>query len=74
MNSSLKDEVIYLIINANTKTLKSTRSSHCTEDGRYKERSISKEPQTFQPHLLSVIVIVPKFCLWRTSFASFFIF
>lgn len=50
MNSSLKDEVIYLILKREHEDLWPVHThSNCTNDGEHKERSISKEPQTFQP-------------------------
>ena len=50
MNSSLKDEVIYLILKCEHEDLWTIHiRSNCTNDGKYKKRSISKEPQTFWP-------------------------
>lgn len=50
MNSSSKDEVIYLVLKCEHEDLWTIHiHPNCTNDGKYEERSISKEPQTFRP-------------------------
>lgn len=49
MNSSSKNEVVFLVLNVNTKTseLYSFVRSNCTNGGEYRERSIPKEHRHF---------------------------
>lgn len=68
MNSSSNDEVIYLVLKCEHEDLWTLHiHSNCTNGGEYKERSISKEPQSFQS-LKLVIIIVPVLSLENFHF------
>lgn len=68
MNSSLNGEVIYLSLNANTKTSEVyTFIQTAPKMGNTKSAAYPRNHRYLDENCFSVLIIVP-ICLWRTFF------